>query len=199
MPKKAIRRDFLARRRNLDAAVWQAASIEAQVRLIRLVEFQEAACIALYSPVQCEIDTTLLFLEARAHGKSVLYPAVHGDVLQFIEVVEPEELVNGCFGIPEPLHSDRRCAVASADLIVVPGVAFDLRGYRVGFGKGYYDRCLSQLPNHGILIGLCHDFQIVEHIPVEDHDIKMQYIVTDKRMIIPTGEKSRNRPGAGLT
>jgi 5-formyltetrahydrofolate cyclo-ligase len=183
MPKKALRRDLLARRRAMDQATWQTASGAAQRRLSDLELFQQAACIALYSPIQQEVDTELLFATARAAGKRVLYPLVCGNNLQFREVTETGQRTAGAFGILEPCRPGEEHTLETVDLIVVPGVAFDLQGHRIGFGKGYYDRCLSQYQKHGALIGLCHDFQLLEQLPAEGHDIRMQYIVTDKRIV----------------
>lgn len=183
MPKKSLRTDLLARRRAIDHARWHDASTAAQLRLISLEAFQRAACIVLYAPIQQEIDTGLLFSKARFEGKRVLYPLVCGATLQFREVSAPEQCTPGTFGILEPCRMGEDHALETADLIVVPGVAFDLQGHRIGFGKGYYDRCLSQLQKHVTLVGLCHDFQLLEQIPAEGHDIRMQYVVTDKRTI----------------
>ena len=183
MPKKALRRDLLARRRAMDQAVWQTASNAAQQRLSELELFRQAACIALYSPIQQEVDTELLFAKARVAGKRVLYPLVCGDTLQFREVSETGQRAAGAFGILEPCSFGEDHSLETADLIVVPGVAFDLLGHRIGFGKGYYDRCLSQHQKHGALVGLCHDFQLLDKIPAEGHDIRMQYVVTDTRVI----------------
>lgn len=183
MPKKSLRSELLARRRALDHPLWQDASTAAQLRLITMEAFQRAACIALYSPVQQEIDTGLLFSKARADAKRVLYPLVCGITLEFIEVIESGQCTPGAFGIPEPCQTGKDQSLEEVDLIVVPGVAFDLQGHRIGFGKGYYDRCLDQLSQHTTVVGLCHDFQLVDRIPAEGHDIRMQYIVTDKRLI----------------
>lgn len=183
MPKKALRRDLLARRRAMDQAAWQTASKAAQQRLADLELFQQAGCIALYSPIQQEVDTELLFTTARSTGKRVLYPVVCGNNLQFREVSEIGQRTAGAFGILEPCNVGEDHSLAAVDLIVVPGVAFDLQGHRIGFGKGYYDRCLSQHQKHGTLIGLCHDFQLLEQVPAEGHDIRMQYIVTDTRIV----------------
>ncbi len=199
MTKDALRRELLTRRRGIDQAACQFAGTAAQRRLASLDAFRTAACIALYAPVQNEIDTGLLFLEARSSGKRVLYPVVCEDTLQFREVTEREQLTAGAFGILEPCEIGEINGPAAADLIVVPGLAFDLQGHRIGFGKGYYDRYLSQLSSPAILVGLCHDFQLLETIPCEEHDVRMQYLVTEKHLIIPTGETSRNRLQAGLT
>ena len=183
MPKKTLRTDLLARRRAIDHTLWQHGSRAAQLRLISLEAFQRAACIALYSPIQQEVDTELLFATARSAGKQVLYPLVCDSSLQFREVTETGQRTPGAFGILEPCRFGEEHSLTSANLIVVPGVAFDLQGHRIGFGKGYYDRCLSQLPKHGTLVGLCHDFQLLEQVPAEGHDIRMQYVVTDKRIV----------------
>ena len=183
MPKKALRRDLLARRRDMDQTTWHFASKAAQQHLADLALFQQAGCIALYSPIQQEIDTELLFTRARSAGKRVLYPLVCDNNLQFREVTEAGQRTAGAFGILEPCRLGEDHSLEAVDLIVVPGVAFDLQGHRIGFGKGYYDRCLSQHQKHGIIVGLCHDFQLLEQIPAEGHDIRMEYIVTDTRVI----------------
>ena len=116
----------------------------------------------------------------------------------FREVNEPGHRSIGSFGILEPGLQNRQVSLIEADLIVVPGVAFDLQGHRIGFGKGYYDRCLSQLTKKVPIAGLCHDFQLLDEIPAEGHDVRMQYVVTDKRMVIPSGE-GQEPADAGLT
>lgn len=183
MPKKTLRSQLLAQRSGMDCAAWRSSSLTAQQRLIELEPFQQAGCIALYAPIRHEVDTVLLFQAARAAGKKVLYPQVCGDDLLFRSVSNFEQLTNGAFGIQEPCLTAPVAELVQADLVVVPGVAFDLDGHRLGFGKGYYDRALAGLSRHVVLIGLCHDFQMVERIPAEAHDIRMQYIVTDRRTI----------------
>lgn len=91
-------------------------------------------------------------------------------------------LEKGSFGILEPCTSGAGYLADEADLVIVPGVAFDMRGHRLGFGKGFYDRCLASLSEKTVLAGLCHDFQLLDHLPSEEHDIRMHYIITDKRL-----------------
>lgn len=184
MPKKTLRSRLLAQRRAMGPADWQTSSTAAQKRLIALDAFCQARCIALYASVHQEVGTELLFSAALAGGKEVLFPLVCGNNLQFKKVSALEQLAVGSFGILEPCYLGSDHTLETADLIVVPGVAFDLQGHRIGFGKGYYDRCLSQLTNHGVLVGLCHDFQVLEQLPAEGHDIRMQYVVTDKQLIV---------------
>lgn len=184
MPKTGLRRTLLRCRSEMDQAAWQSASRQAQQRLMSLEIFAQAGCIALYAPIRNEVDTRLLFEEALRLGKRVLYPKVCGDEMRFHEVTATDDLEQGSFGIPEPCVAGAGYMPDEADLIVVPGVAFDLNGHRIGFGKGYYDRCLFGLRKQPVLVGLCHDFQLLEQIPSEGHDIRMQYLVTDQRIIV---------------
>jgi 5-formyltetrahydrofolate cyclo-ligase len=72
-----------------------------------------------------------------------------------------------------------------ADVVVLPGIAFDLKGHRIGYGKGYYDKTLHRLEGQGRLVGLCYDFQLVEMITGEPHDVKMDLIISEKRIVRP--------------
>jgi 5-formyltetrahydrofolate cyclo-ligase len=120
-------------------------------------------------------------MAALASGKTLLYPAVVGEDLEFRRVCSLESLVPGKFGILEPQGDP--VDPAGADLIVVPGVAFDLCGRRIGYGKGYYDRSLHRLERSGRLAGFCYDFQLVQEIAGEPHDVTMDLIVTELRVV----------------
>jgi 5-formyltetrahydrofolate cyclo-ligase len=184
MPKRTLRQQILARRRALSHEQWQAASQSAQLRVISLEEFVRAECIALYAPAHNETDTTAILAEAFSAGKRVLYPAVCGERMVFRQVEGLESLSEGCFGILEPCQTGYEHQADEPDLIVVPGVAFDLSGHRIGYGKGFYDRFLQHPGRRAHLIGLCHDFQLIEGaIPAEGHDVRMELIVTDERVV----------------
>lgn len=184
MPKRPLRQQILARRRTLSHEQWRAASQVAQQRLISLTEFAQARCIALYAPAHNETDTADILAEAFAAGKRVLYPAVCGERMVFRQVQGLGCLAKGSFGILEPCSSVCDHQADEPDLIVVPGVAFDLGGHRIGYGKGFYDRFLQHPGRKAHLVGLCHDFQLIDGlIPAEEHDIRMELIVTDQRII----------------
>lgn len=183
MPKRTVRSSMLARRSGLTSEQWQVASLLAQQRMLELVPFQRAERVALYAPLQNEIDTALLFAAARAAGKRVYYPLVCGELLAFHEVMDLEQLSQGSFGILEPCPVTAAQEQPGFDLMVVPGVAFDLRGHRVGFGKGYYDRYLANLQQLPVLVGLCHDFQVCPEVPAEGHDFRMHYLVSESRTV----------------
>jgi 5-formyltetrahydrofolate cyclo-ligase len=119
-----------------------------------------------------------------AAGKRVLYPAVCGERMVFRQVQGMGCLSEGCFGILEPCPTGDDHLADEPDLIVVPGVAFDGYGHRIGYGKGYYDKFLQHPGRKAHLIGLCHDFQLIDGtIPAERHDIRMEILVTDRRVI----------------
>jgi 5-formyltetrahydrofolate cyclo-ligase len=183
MPKRSLRSEMLARRSNLSVKQWQTASLMAQERLLRLESFQLARRLALYAPLQNEIDTAVLFAAACRAGKQVLYPQVCGEQLVFHEVTAAEQLRPGSFGILEPCQLNTADEPVALDLMVVPGVAFDLRGHRVGFGKGYYDRYLAGLQQLPFLVGLCHDFQLCAEVPAEGHDVRMHCLVSESRTV----------------
>ena len=101
--------------------------------------------------------------------------------MQFRRVLGLGDLTPGRYGIPDP--SGVGWEPQLADLIVVPGVAFDLSGRRIGYGKGYYDRSLHRLEGSGRLVGFCYDFQLLQEIVGEPHDVTMDIIVTESRVV----------------
>jgi 5-formyltetrahydrofolate cyclo-ligase len=185
MPKHRLRQSVLARRRLLSGAARHDADAAAQHRVIALPEYAAARTIALYAPVHGEVATSLLMERALEAGKRVLYPAVRHGAIAFCAVRTAADFCHGTYGISEPAPYCLAEEISGADLVVVPGVAFDLHGHRIGYGKGYYDRALHHLEGTGRLAGLCYDFQLVESIAGEPHDVLMDMIITDTRVIRP--------------
>ncbi|MDD2897262.1 MAG: 5-formyltetrahydrofolate cyclo-ligase [Desulfuromonadaceae bacterium] len=184
MPKRSLRSQLLALRRGLSHEAWSAHSRAAQLNLLSLDEYAHAECIALYAPAHNEIDTALIAAAAFLAQKRLLYPAVCGQRMVFRRVERIEELQEGAFGILEPCPTGSDHLADEADLIVVPGVGFDPSGHRIGYGKGFYDRFLAHPDCEAHLVGLCHDFQVTGGaIPADSHDIPMEIIVTDSRII----------------
>lgn len=181
MPKRTLRTSTLAHRRGLSPQQVAEQSLALQQQFLELAEFRHSTTLALYAPIHNEVETAAVARAALAAGKTLLYPAVEGDDLRFIRVADLDELFPGRFGISEPKGDG--CDPASADLIVVPGVAFDLSGRRIGYGKGYYDRALHRLEGSGKLVAFCFDFQLVQEIVGEPHDVTMDLIVTDRRVV----------------
>jgi 5-formyltetrahydrofolate cyclo-ligase len=185
MPKRKLRQIMLAKRRVLSAAEASEFGQVIQRSFIASAEFGRADMVGLYAPIHNEVDTSEVLKVLLASRRAALYPAVTGDVMEFRRVLDAGMLRRGTFGIPEP---DASCEVIDpdlADLIVVPGIAFDTAGKRIGYGKGFYDRALHHLEGKGKLVGFCYDCQVVEAIAGEPHDVTMDLLITEKRVIRP--------------
>lgn len=137
--------------------------------------FRAANTILLYHSLKDEVDTHA-FIRKWSREKRILLPVVTGDDLELRLYTGPEDLAVGAYGIEEPtgaLFTD----YSAIGLIVVPGVAFDRNGNRLGRGKGYYDRLLPRIPS-AYKIGICFPFQVVDEVPAEPFDIRMDEIIT---------------------
>lgn len=176
-----MRAATLARRRAMTPQQVASDSLALQRRFLELPEFRRARVLALYAPIHHEVETAATAEAALSAGKTLLYPAVQGHDLKFCRVDALDELAPGRYGIPEP--SGASVDPGAADLIVVPGVAFDLGGRRIGYGKGYYDRSLHRLEGSGRLVAFCYDYQLLEEIAGEPHDVTMDVIVTELRVV----------------
>jgi 5-formyltetrahydrofolate cyclo-ligase len=191
--KKRLREKLLRRRNTIPSAlkVQKEASIEK--RLFDLEEFKKAKSILLYVSFRSEVDTTRYLKDIIKLGKKLILPVVDSrhKVLKLYKVKDTSELETGYMGIPEPgIKEGRRFALKDIDIVVIPGTGFDLKGNRLGYGGGYYDRLLSyeskqlaRVENHIPTIALAFEEQIGEEIPAEPHDIKVDMIITDERLI----------------
>ncbi len=147
--------------------------------LIRLDIFQKADHILLYAPTQNEVDTNELFLYAISQGKKVYYPRVNGLTMNFYEVNNLAQLEVGAYGIMEP-KQECTCFVHHSNCcMIVPGVVFDGKGYRIGYGKGFYDRFLAEFTDIST-IGVCFDLQMTDSVPFEEFDIQLDYVITER-------------------
>ncbi len=182
MKKQIIREQMLILRNQVDGQSYDRLSLKAQKRLIAAPGFQQAGTLALYSPIRHEVATDQLFSSALTAGKQIYYPRVCGDNLEFCRVFSGDDLVAGAFGVAEPI-GEATIAVADLDLVVVPGVAFSYDGFRLGYGRGFYDRQLAGRPATTIAAGLCFDFQLVSQLPIEEHDQQLDYVVTETKSI----------------
>lgn len=185
MPKRTLRQQLLARRRALAATERESASADIQRTLVAFPAFAAARVVALYAAIENEVETEEIFRAALSLGKEVLFPAVNGDILVFHRVTARNELHAGAYGIPEPTPACPVRDPRAADLLVIPAVGFDLSGQRLGYGKGYYDKTLHSLEGSGRLVGIAYDFQLVDAIAGEPHDVRMDVIITDKRVHYP--------------
>lgn len=178
--KQALRKQVAALKRAHSPEVLAERSREALRRLEATALFQAAACVALYHALPGEVQTADCL--TRWYGrKQLLLPVVQGDDLILRPYAGPESLHQGAYDIWEPALSDASDDSAKPDLIVVPGIAFDRQLNRLGRGRGYYDRLLSDLSLP--CVGLAFAFQLFNAVPVDAHDRRMTAVVTDKEVV----------------
>jgi len=173
--KQVIRREIAILKRSLTDESAGLLSARICSRLVQTPEFVAARCIALYSSLPDEVRT-LSLIEEWHTLKRIVLPIVSGDDISFHLYSGRSRMVKGAFDIVEPFDT-KYVAPADIDLFVVPGVAFDRDGNRLGRGKGFYDRYLASINKP--VIGLCFGFQFLDRLPNEPHDIKMTKIISD--------------------
>ena len=183
--KRRLRTLLRQQRLALSAQDVRKNSQRIAARLCVQAMFHQARQILLYSPDENEVDTEGLWQAAYRRGIDVYYPRVTADKqeVEFVRRHDNEPLIPGVFDILVPPGENLLTSVAQTDLVLIPGVGFDRAGHRLGRGRGYYDRALRDILAGALRVGLAHDYQIVAHIPIDEHDERVDYIVTEKRLI----------------
>jgi 5-formyltetrahydrofolate cyclo-ligase len=180
--KDTVRRTALTARGRLDAGERDARGARVVEQILALPEVRAATAVIGYVSIRSEVPTRPLLEALLRDRKTLLVPYVTEDgALQAAPVVTLDELEPGYRGIPEP-RARVPVDPASADVVVVPGVAFDARGHRLGYGGGFYDGFLKRC-GRAIRIGLCFEVQLVESVPVADRDEPVHVVVTDERVL----------------
>ena len=172
MEKKQLRANIRACLRNLSTNMRKQESEIVLQKIISLEQWKTANIVLLFSPLCDEVDISALIDKAHDESKVVLLPVVVGDRL--LLHVYNESMHLGAFDILEP-DGPQFTAYEKVDLAIVPGLAFDRNGNRLGRGKGYYDRLLPFL--RAYKVGACFSFQFVESVPYNDMDVKMDCVV----------------------
>lgn len=181
MSKNNLRQQLLNQRRQLDASSCDRFSRAAQSHVLGCSAFAGAETVALYASVHNEVKTDQLFDAALNAGKRVCFPRLENERIVFVEVDAPDQLQVGRFGVLEP-QGDRTVPPGELEMVLVPGVGFSLQGGRIGYGLGYYDRALAHCI-HAEFLGLAYAFQLVEQLPEEEHDIRLDYLATESGII----------------
>ena len=178
MEKKDIRKQIFAQRAKVSEAFVQQQSTLIAENIFALPQFLGASCIYVYMDYNKEASTRAIIEEAWRLGKKVAAPKVFGEHMRYFYIYSYEDVAPGYFNIPEP--DEKRNLEEAADedaLLLVPGVAFDKDRHRCGYGKGFYDRYLSRHIQH-VTVAMALDFQVVEQVPADAHDICPQILVT---------------------
>ena len=193
--KGEIRARLIAARRALSAAERARGSAAIAARLVAMPVFREARVVGLYAPLGAEVDTAPVATAAEAAGKRVIWPRLAGSGREMVfALCPPDALRPGPVGALEPPEDAPACSIADVDLVVVPGVAFDADGRRLGRGRGHYDATLAALRPGAARVGLAFEAQLVPALPEEPHDARMDAVVTEARVIFPL----TRRAGAGI-
>lgn len=183
MPKRQFREELLKKRRNLSAKERESKGLLIQENAKKRIPWDSIESIGLYASQGSEVQTDLLFKNAKELGKSIAYPRITTEEeLQYYIIDELKELIPGLFGVNEPLNSQTHRSIESLDIIIIPGLAFDRFGYRLGYGRGYFDRILAGVDSKKV-IGLAFDLQIIDKLPAQPHDIRVGAIVTESGVI----------------
>jgi len=185
--KAALRHDILARRDKMDQEERRAGSSAILALLVGQPEYSAAAAILFYVNFRGEVATRGMIAEALGSGKKVLVPKVDRKAhrLKLFEIRDmSEDLEAGYMGIYEPVEGHARpAAPEEVDMVVLPGVGFDKSGRRLGYGGGYYDRLIEMLRPGVPLLALAFDRQVVDEVPAEAHDKRVDKVITETRVI----------------
>lgn len=181
--KKTLRAEYLRQRNRFSPAALALKSRKISSALLRFDAVQKAQNIFSYINCRSEVMTLPLLKTLMASGKKILAPKVnmkkHG--LEFYEIRDLRRgFKKGPYGIPEPADCAKSSAPKKGDVVLVPGAAFDRRGLRMGYGKGYYDNFLAGVAKGAVTIGLCYNALFVYALPHEPHDARVQFIATEK-------------------
>ncbi|GAB4279469.1 MAG: 5-formyltetrahydrofolate cyclo-ligase [Coriobacteriia bacterium] len=182
--KQAVRSAMKRIRSEIPPHVKGRASRIIAHSVLGMWELDRAKLIAAYLANSQEVDCAPIVEVMWFRGVSVAYPRVNEPVGLSLHIVsEPSMLVTGSFGLLEPSADAPLVYPEDLDAIIVPGVAFDERGFRVGYGGGYYDRLLKSVRGDCARIGLAFDEQVMPELPTDDHDERVHVIVTPTRII----------------
>lgn len=189
--KAEIRKVAFANRRNQEDK--DAISRRIMASFMEQPEYQQANTVMFYVDVRAEVRTRHDLPGALASGKKIVVPWCNADgELELFHLESMGELEIGMYKILEPREElrgvdSKRVEVTELDVIMVPGVGFDSKGGRTGMGKGYYDKCLQHARPDATLTAVCFDCQIFEEIPVQQHDIYMDRVITESTVFTGVG------------
>ena len=189
--KNALRTEYKQIRAEMSDEERHARDGKICSTIISLASYRFADTILLYAPVGNEIDVTPVARHALEAGKRIAYPLCNVDdhTMVFKEIKSPEELINGSYSIPEPPEVAPTVTDLSSSLCLVPGLVFDKEGFRIGYGKGYYDRFLSIYKS--TKLGIVYSDFILEKVPRGRFDRQVDILITERGIKLATEKKTR--------
>ncbi len=174
MDKPALRKTIAAKKCALSASQMEAASAALAQQLFAHPLYRRAKTLYAYLSYNQEVRTEGIIRQALKDGKKVAVPKVYGDTMRFVYIHEGSPISTGYKGIPEPVED--HLAADKTALVLMPGLAFTKEGQRMGYGGGFYDRFLASEPHP--TIALCYDFQLVDSLPTEIHDVPVNIVLS---------------------
>jgi len=184
--KQNIRSEMKKRRLGLDREQLAQASQLIASSLNELVPIQKAQTIMGYAAIQNEVDLRPFLEEQRRLGKKILLPRVEGNQLVAVEWQGQQVTNISSFGISEPLGA--AYPPEKIDVVLIPGLVFDGKGYRLGYGRGFYDRFLPILRSNAFKCGIAYEFQVVDNVFPHTGDVPLHWIVTEKSELLIDGD-----------
>lgn len=183
--KKELRAQYLERRNALPLDDLKQASDAISKEVMKLEIVHGATNVGLYVSTRSEAITHDIILKLISQGKRVYVPFLADGKMHFTIIKSLRECSIGAHGILEPDNKvQMEDQLDGSSLMIVPGIVFGTSGYRLGYGEGYYDRFLGSLKQKPFCIGICVDSQLIETVPHDDHDVPMDIVVTEKRVVI---------------
>ena len=180
--KAIVRQRTRSERDSMSLTAIRTKSERIQEKFIALKEFGRSKVLASYYPFGSEVRTFTITQKAFENNKVIGLPKISRRLMDFYQIMPDTNFYTNKFGIKEPVTSLSRRVSEDLDLVIMPGLAFDTRGYRIGYGYGYYDRFLADKRKSIICVGLAYDSQVVKQIPHQNHDRKLDILLTEKRI-----------------
>ncbi len=175
MDKSQLRRQIRERKRAMTPAQIEEKSRRLGQLFFETPQYRDAKIIYGYLPYNQEVRTVFILEQALKDGKKVAVPKVYGDEMRFIYISDFSLVSSGYANIPEPI-ADAPVAQDPTALVLMPGLAFDPKGNRMGYGGGFYDKFLQKEPHHPT-VALCYDFQMLPHLEVQAHDVPVDLVL----------------------
>lgn len=175
MDKTQLRQTIRQRKRAMTEEEIQRRSAALATLFTQSDAYRQAKTIYGYLPYNQEVRTVPMLQQALADGKRVAVPKVYGDEMKFLYLEDLTQVAKGYAGIPEPI-ADGPVAHDETALVLMPGLAFDPQGHRIGYGGGFYDKFLAAEPHHPTL-ALCYDFQMLPSLDTQEHDIPVDTVL----------------------
>ncbi|MGG7178868.1 5-formyltetrahydrofolate cyclo-ligase [Clostridium paraputrificum] len=185
MDKQSIRKAIISKRDSIDTKSKMAMDGRIKDKLKESIFYKNSRNIFIYIGFGSEIDTAKYIEEFLLEGKEIFVPRtdMKNKVMEAVKINSLMELTESSYGILEPDIEVEAINKNDIDLVILPGVAFDKSGGRIGYGGGYYDKYLEGMNSDIVKLAITYDFQVLDEVPFEEHDIKADYIITECRDI----------------